>query len=161
MLSGMAGMGEVEELTPSKNKNNNTNNNNINTTQDDDDDGVDDVRTTTPTITTAAILGAPLLHPVDRTTTTMEVERQDATIPVPAIPATTERRRRKRRTRNRKSNSSPSDQQQQQQQPQQQTPYLRHKEQEIADILAQPVVDLWKLRALAISPGGLVNGTSN
>ena len=88
----------------------------------------------------------------------MEVERQDATIPVPA---TTERRRRKRRTRNRKSNSSPSDQQQQQQQPQQQTPYLRHKEQEIADLLAQPVVDLWKLRALAISPGGLVNGTSN
>jgi hypothetical protein len=58
--------------------------------------------------------------------------------------------------------------QQQQQQQQQYQPVLQNKPQhglqqkaeEINLVLLQPDVDLWKLRELAFSEGGLVNGTS-
>jgi hypothetical protein len=39
-------------------------------------------------------------------------------------------------------------------------PFLDAKAEEINLILSEPDVDLWKLRALALSEGGLVNGTS-
>jgi len=37
--------------------------------------------------------------------------------------------------------------------------YLKGKAQTIAAILDEPYVDLWHLRELALSEGGLVNGT--
>lgn len=37
---------------------------------------------------------------------------------------------------------------------------MQSKEEEINRILASPVVDLWKLRELALSKDGLVNGGS-
>ena len=36
---------------------------------------------------------------------------------------------------------------------------LAEKEREIEDVLCSPDVDLWRLRELALSEGGLVNGT--
>ena len=36
---------------------------------------------------------------------------------------------------------------------------LANKAEEIRHILSEPTVDLWRLRELAISEGGLVNGT--
>jgi hypothetical protein len=38
-------------------------------------------------------------------------------------------------------------------------PFLEAKAEEINLVLSEPDVDLWKLRALALSEGGLVNGT--
>jgi hypothetical protein len=40
-------------------------------------------------------------------------------------------------------------------------PFLEAKAEEINLVLSEPDVDLWKLRALALSEGGLVNGTYN
>jgi len=37
-------------------------------------------------------------------------------------------------------------------------PYLEDKAAEITQVLAAPKVDLWKLRELSLSEGGLVNG---
>jgi hypothetical protein len=37
--------------------------------------------------------------------------------------------------------------------------YLQKKAEEIELLLSQPDIDLWKLRGLALTPGGLVNGT--
>ena len=37
--------------------------------------------------------------------------------------------------------------------------YLQKKAEEIELLLSQPDIDLWKLRGLALMPGGLVNGT--
>ena len=36
---------------------------------------------------------------------------------------------------------------------------MNNKAEEIRRVLSEPVVDLWKLRELALSEGGLVNGT--
>ena len=36
--------------------------------------------------------------------------------------------------------------------------YLKTKAEEIELLLSEPEIDLWKLRKLALTPGGLVNG---
>ena len=38
------------------------------------------------------------------------------------------------------------------------SPHLEEKAAEITQVLSNPKVDLWKLRELALSEGGLVNG---
>ena len=134
MLSGIAGMGEAEELSFNNNNDNN------------------DPRMT------------PLLLHVNIDTNTNAEEEQDDNMSYGSMSMSRSSRRRNKR-KNKKhticindsigasiKNINPN-------------PYLRKKEQEIELILSPPLsdessstIDLWKLRELALTPGGLVNG---
>ena len=167
-MSGIAGMGEAEELlsfdifnnadprTPLRDKNNETNTNN----NDNDDDETNN-NMSYGSMSYGSMSMSMSMNDDDHSATAGGSTRSSTR---------SSRRRRKRKNKEYNSSSSNSFVSQNSYvsnsnsviigiQNNSKNPYLKRKEKEIDFILSQsPNIDLWKLRELALTPGGLVNG---
>jgi hypothetical protein len=171
-MSGIAGMGEAEELlsfdmvnnadprTPLRDKNNETNTNN----NDNDDDETNNNMSYGSMSYGSMSYGSMSMSMNDDCSTTAGGSTRSST--------RSSRRRNKRKNKENNSSSSNSFVSQNSSflnsnssviigggNSKSKNPYLKRKEKEIDFILSQsPNIDLWKLRELALTPGGLVNG---
>jgi hypothetical protein len=180
-MSGIAGMGEAEELlsfdmvnnadprTPLRDKNNETNtndNDNDNDNGNDNDNDNDDDDETNTNTNNNMSYGSMSYGSMSMSMTMND----DCSTTAGGSSTRSSRRRRKRKNKEYNSSSSNSFVSQNSYvsnsnsviigiQNNSKNPYLRKKEKEIDFILSQsPNIDLWKLRELALTPGGLVNG---
>jgi hypothetical protein len=180
-MSGIAGMGEAEELlsfdmfnnadprTPLRDKNNetNTNDNDNDNGNDNDNDNDDDDETNTNTNNNMSY------GSMSYGSMSMSMNDDCSTTAGGSTRSSTRSSRRRNKRKNKENNSSSNSFVSQNSSflnsnssviigggnSKSKNPYLKRKEKEIDFILSQsPNIDLWKLRELALTPGGLVNG---
>jgi hypothetical protein len=170
-MSGIAGMGEAEELlsfdmfnnadprTPLRDKNNETNTNN----NDNDDDETNNNMS----------YGSMSYGSMSYGSMSMSMNDDCSTTAGGSTRSSTRSSRRRNKRKNKENNSSSNSFVSQNSSflnsnssviigggnSKSKNSYLKRKEKEIDFILSQsPNIDLWKLRELALTPGGLVNG---
>jgi hypothetical protein len=187
-MSGIAGMGEAEELlsfdmvnnadprTPLRDKNNETNTNDNDNDNDNgngnDNDNDDDDETNTNTNNNMSY-GSMSYGSMSYGSMSMSMNDDCSTTAGGSTRSSTRSSRRRNKRKNKENNSSSNSFVSQNSSflnsnssviigggnSKSKNPYLKRKEKEIDFILSQsPNIDLWKLRELALTPGGLVNG---